>query len=200
MTLIHQPFDKRFKQSPFPPTNQDIYQDFEAPELARQWVFKPFQLIDLTVLSVDTLQQHGTVALMELLLKQVWVKDFLATFQDLIQRGILSHVINKTTEAYLLSVLNYGVDQGGEGQSADELIQLLAHALPERREVIMTFRQQLEKQGVQKGLEAGILQGMERGKLETAREMLQVGSSVDFIKKVTGLSDLNLNALMAQDE
>ena len=148
------------------------------------------------MLPEETLQQQGTAALMELLLKQVWLNDFLSSVRTLIEKGIWQAVMTETTETYLVSVLNYGVDQGDDNQSVDELMQLLELALPERKEVIMTFRQQLE----QRSLQAGILQGVEKGKLETAREMLQVGSSVDFIKKVTGLSDLDLSLLESDNE
>jgi len=63
-------------------------------------------LIDLTVLDEEAIQEHGAAALMELLLKQAWVKDLLSAFRQLIENGILKQVLDQTTESYLLSVLN----------------------------------------------------------------------------------------------
>jgi predicted transposase/invertase (TIGR01784 family) len=45
-------------QSPYP-YSRDIYDCFEAPALAREKMFKPFQLIDLTILSQEHLTTYG---------------------------------------------------------------------------------------------------------------------------------------------
>jgi predicted transposase/invertase (TIGR01784 family) len=55
-------------QSPYPYSN-DIYDDFADIALARQWVFKPFQLIDLTQFTSQELQKHGMAAVMEIFLQ-----------------------------------------------------------------------------------------------------------------------------------
>lgn len=185
------------KQSPFPHST-DIYDEFEDTELARQLVFKPFQLIDLTVLDEEAIQQHGTAALMELLLKRAWVKSLLSTFRQLLESGILKQVLGQTTETYLLSVLNYALHQGDENESVEAFIQLLAKELPERKEMIMTFAEQLRQQGHQEGMQKGI----QKGRQEEARAMVQnlraMGMDNAFIGKVTKLSDEGVTTLLKQ--
>ncbi len=181
------------KQSPFPHST-DIYDEFEDPELARQLVFKPFHLIDLTVLDEETIQQHGTAALMELLLKQAWVKDILSTFRQLIEDGILKQVLDQTTETYFLSVLNYVLNQGEENQSVEACIQLLEKGLPERSEVIMTFAEQLRQQGMQQGMQ----QGERRKALSIARYLLASKNfKLEEVQEATGLGKADLAELLA---
>lgn len=181
------------KHSPFPHST-DIYDDFEDAELARELVFKPFRLIDLTVLDEATIKQHGAVALMECLLKHAWIKDFLSIFRQLIENGILKQALNQTTESYLLSVLNYALNQGEEDQPVDAFIQLLSKELPERSEAIMTFAEQLEQRGRQ--------QGMQQGRQEEARAIVQnmkaIGMDMTFIQKVTKLGPEDIEALLKQ--
>ena len=56
----------------------------------------------------------------------------------------------------------------------------------------MTIAQQLEQKGIEKGIEKGILlgeqRGIEKGKLDVARTMLQNGLDRDTIMKLTGLT------------
>lgn len=49
--------------SPYPHST-DLYDNFEDPEFARQVAFKPFKLIDLSVLSDEEISRHGLVSLM----------------------------------------------------------------------------------------------------------------------------------------
>jgi predicted transposase/invertase (TIGR01784 family) len=191
-------------QSPYP-YSTDIYEAFEDPSLARSLVFKPFHLIDLTILPLEALKQHGVVSLMEISLQQSFKRAFLQAFQQLAKAGLLRQVIRQTTEPYLTAVLEYVLAQEESDQqyAADELIQLFLEALPEKREVVMTFAQQLENRGLEKGLQQGFLQGIEKGKLEgkleekleTARAMLQAGANLKFIKQVTKLKDKDLSDL-----
>jgi predicted transposase/invertase (TIGR01784 family) len=187
-------------QSPYP-YSTDLYEEFEDPNLARSLVFKPFQLIDLTSLPLETLKQHGVVSLMEISLQQSVKKAFFQVFQSLAEEGLLKHVIQHTTESYLTTVLEYVLSQEEPDQpkAADELIQLFLKALPDKREVVMTFADQLENRGVEKGL----LQGMKAhhadvwraSKLEAARNLQAEGLTTEFIKKITGLTDKDLLAL-----
>ncbi len=50
-------------------------------------------------------------------------------------------------------------------------------------------------EGFEKGLEKGIEKGMKKGKIEIAKKLLQIGFETDVIKKSTGLSEKEINAL-----
>jgi predicted transposase/invertase (TIGR01784 family) len=189
------------KRSPYP-YSTDIYDSFADPHLARQLVFRPFQLIDLTVLSEETLQQHGTVALMELLLKTTWKKTFLTLLQRLLDEGLLQQVIDHTTASYLTAVLEYALNQSSrkQNQTADDIIGLFLKALPEKREDIMTFADQLRQQGMQQGMQKGMQKGMQQGMHIAAKKMLAEGMNIAIIEKITGLSDVDLALLAAEDK
>ena len=51
------------------------------------------------------------------------------------------------------------------------------------------------KKGMEKGLEKGIAQGLEKGKIETARNLKQLGVSIDVIVQATGLSEEEVQQL-----
>ena len=42
---------------------------------------------------------------------------------------------------------------------------------------------------IEEGYEKGIVQGMERGKIEMLKSMLSLGIATDIIKKVTGFTE-----------
>ncbi|MEL3908929.1 MAG: hypothetical protein P1P64_07995 [Treponemataceae bacterium] len=52
-----------------------------------------------------------------------------------------------------------------------------------------------EASGIQKGLNQGLLEGAYKNKLETARNLLEMGLSVSQISKATGLSKIEIDEL-----
>lgn len=179
--------------SPYP-YSTDIYEMFTSPEFARQFMFKPFHLLDLTTRSVEVLEKDGLAGVMEILLKAHHAKKELRSILNyVVENGLLGVVIHQTPEAYLQHVLHYTVELNdyNEDFSSKQLIDLLTQALPDKREQIMTFREQLQQEGRQEG----ILLGMHEAKREDARKMLAEGVSRDIVKRVTGLSDIELDLL-----
>lgn len=60
--------------------------------------------------------------------------------------------------------------------------------MPQHEDQLMTIAQQLEQKGVEKGILLGEQRGIEKGKLEVARTMLQNGLDRNTIMKLTGLT------------
>ena len=56
-------------------------------------------------------------------------------------------------------------------------------------------RQQGKEEGLAEGLEKGKEEGEHNAKIETAKNLLSMGLSVDQISKATGLSIKDINAL-----
>jgi len=56
----------------------------------------------------------------------------------------------------------------------------------------------MRKKDEKKGIEKGIKKGIKKGKLEDALMMLKEGIGFDLIKKITGLSEEELNNLRAE--
>lgn len=167
-------------KSPYP-HSLDIYECFDNPILARQAIFKPFTLIDLTVLSDAELAQDGLAFLMEMLLKHSRAKNFLTILKQ--RRETIRDILNQLNQETRRFMLKYVINETQDEKVADavnQLIQILTTDLPEDKETIMTFAQQLEERGRKE----------ERYKM--AKSLLAEGLSLDLVRKVTELSDLDL--------
>lgn len=175
------------RQSPYPYAI-DVYDCFDDPNLARQIAFKPFRLIDLTILSDEQIMQGGVAALMEMLLKHSRAKDFLTTFNK--GKASIQYLLNQLGKEYRRFVIKFVLNemQDEEPNAVEQLVQTFITAFPEEKDIIMTFAQQLEQKGLQKGLQ----QGRREEDLIIAKRMLNMGADYDFIKKATGLSDQDL--------
>lgn len=170
-------------KSPYPHT-LDIYECFDSPTLAKRAIFKPFTLIDLTVLSDDELAQDGLAFLMEMLLKHARAKNFLSILKQ--RREAIREILNQLSKETRRFMLKYVINETQDEKLTDavnQLIQILTTDLPEEKETIMTFAQQLKQQG------------REEERYEMAKNLLAEGLSLDLIKKVTKLSDLDLTEL-----
>ncbi|WP_010598984.1 Rpn family recombination-promoting nuclease/putative transposase [Rickettsiella massiliensis] len=177
-------------ESPYP-HSIDVYQCFENPGLAKKIVFKPFTLIDLTVLSDDELAE-GPAFLMEMLLKHARAKNFLTVLKARrVFIGELLRQLNKELRRYMVKFVINETQDETQPEAVDELVQILTADLPEDKEVIMTFAQQLEQKGLKKGLE----QGRREEDFVIAKKMLARGADREFIKDVTGLSDKDFLSL-----
>ncbi|BBO60304.1 Rpn family recombination-promoting nuclease/putative transposase [Mycoavidus sp. B2-EB] len=177
--------------SPYP-YSTDIFDNFDDVEMAKALVFKPFQLIDLTTQPVNTLQQHGAAALMELLFKHFRNDDFIGTIRELVGLGLFNITLSCTTDSYLTTTIEYinSNEQTGRPGAAEKLLKLYYAAVPEKREIIMNFNEKLRQEGLQEGehLKA----------LAIAKEMLAEGLEYSVVKKVTGLSDEDIKKITPQ--
>ncbi len=176
-------------QSPYP-YSTDIYNEFSNPILARELVFKPFHLIDLTTLSEETIEKHGLAALMEILFKHYRAKDFAHKIKQIAHSGLLAHIIREIGQPYFKEALTYMYHSSGDERSpsVSSVTEMLIEALPNEREVIMTFAEQLKQAGQQ--------EGRQESKIEIAKKMLAVGAELAFIKEVTELSAEEITALI----
>lgn len=172
-------------QRPPYPYSVDILDMFANTELARQLMFKPPKMTDLTTQSYEELVEEGLAGLMQIMIKQGVVRDHLNWIKKNPQLvcSIISSQLGYTSVLYILSP--------DAVNDAEKLKQAILEAAPNQKETVMTAARQIEEVGVKKGMELGLLKGMEKGiekgKLETARNMLQFGSEPSFIEKVTGL-------------
>jgi predicted transposase/invertase (TIGR01784 family) len=67
---------------------------------------------------------------------------------------------------------------------------------PRYREDIMTIAEHLRQEGLQKGLQKGIQEGSSKREREIARNLLAIKMDRSVIEQVTGLSLVELDALM----
>ncbi len=174
------------EETPYPHSN-DLYDCFDDPELARELAFKPFKLIDLTILSDEEISQHGLAALLEMLFKHHRSKQFLSIMRKLIKSNLLQNAIRQLDIAYLTDMLNYIISTSQdetEPRAAQHLIHELIQVFPQEREVIMTFAEQLKQEGRQEGLQ--------EGGIMIAKKMLAKGLDIAFIKELIDISEQEL--------
>jgi recombination-promoting nuclease RpnB len=159
---------------------EDISEYYEEPNLARLVIGKPFQLVNLTKEKDEELLNHGASGLMEILLKRASLVNFTEWMEA--NKKLLG-------ELPVGDYLNIGVDYAlsvGKGK-AEEIINIFMLVYPELKETIMTAAKQLEKRGIEKG--------MQQGKLTIAKNLLKLNLDVKLIQEATGLSQETIETL-----
>nr|WP_081441666.1 Rpn family recombination-promoting nuclease/putative transposase [Rickettsiella grylli] len=186
--------------SPYPHST-DLYDNFEDSELARKVAFKPFKLIDLTVLSDEEISQHGLLSLMEMLFKHHRDKNFLSIMRKMLKTQLVQNVIKQLNISYLSDMLNYVLSttqDETEPQADRVLIKELVGAFPQQTEVIMTFAQQLEQRGLQQGLQQGRQEGRYEEAITIAKKLITQGRSIQYIQDLTNLSENEVLSLVEE--
>ncbi len=97
---------------------------------------------------------------------------------------------------YVLNVRKNGYFEG--------FLDTFKEVFEEDKEAVMTLEEYFTEKGVLRGIEQGREQGREQGiaegkhaeAIEIARKMVDEGIKVDFIKKITGLDDEDLQPLL----
>ncbi len=150
--------------SPYPESTC-LFECFDHVELAKQVLFSPFTLIDLTIIPDDEIKQHGLASTMEMLLKHARLRDMRSAITSLIKDHLIQDAIEKLGENYLKSVLTYmlsvGEDKKDNREAAKEILDNLTHALPEQENLIMTFAQTMTYDAKQEGMQQGRQQGID---------------------------------------
>jgi predicted transposase/invertase (TIGR01784 family) len=180
-------------QSPYP-YSTEIWYCFEQPELAKQWALKPFQLIDLTVMSDEEINHHGLASMMELLLKHAREEQVLSWVKKMLKESNLAIIYSEMGPGYVQEGWRYIVKACGSDkhpEERDQVVVALANAFPEIGEEIMTFAQQFKQEGLQQGLEKGRLDE----RFAIAKNLLGMGIDLNSIKEATHLSEEEISRL-----
>ena len=184
------------KRSPYP-YSTDVFDCFENVELAKEMMFKPFKLIDLSVLSDKEIEQHGIAALFEMLLKHHDTKQLYNLFAHLVKLNFFQETLDVIKDDnYIVNLLEYALNTGEEREHpVEQILELLAENAPKHKEYIMTVADQLRQQGMHEGVILGEKKGIEKGIEKVARSMLNEGAEISFVAKTTGLTVEQLEAI-----
>ena len=155
------------------PFSTSIYDCFEDATMARRFkLFEHFVLWDLNNFSREELLKNGVAALFETLYKQSHTRDF----TELVQK-FAPEFLSSLDWSYLSSSARYISDQSAETKGEKSLNLLLeAISNEDTRRLIMTYSDKLRQEGRQEGI------------LETAKNLIKQGFSLESIAKATGLS------------
>lgn len=136
-------------------------------ELARQFLFKPYQLIDIQRMDDDVLKQHDLWGLVEFVLKYREIRDldtFLRTlfyWMDKIEKQ------DQSVGEFLSRVVLKYLMNGAPAEDTDLFTRLASICLTGKlRDEAMTLAQAFERRGIEKGIEEGIQKGMQQGMQE----------------------------------
>jgi len=173
------------KRTPYPYSTNWL-QEFTDPAQAKKLYSSDFPLVDITLIPDDEIMQHRSMAALTLLQKHIRRRD-LADLTDRLSTILLTGYLSSSQIA---SLIHY-IIHAGDSANAEVFIRQLAGRVPQHEEELMTIAQQLEQNGIIKGLK----QGREQGKRDIARNMLQHGIDPNIVMKITALSEKDLAQL-----
>lgn len=137
----------------------DFFEMFEDSQLARKVFLQPFQLIDLTTIPDNDLQEHSLIGMMELLLKHASTRDVLVFLKK-----IFTHIkiLDAQDELELLTQgLRYLLETHQEKETILNFFQETINS--DNQSFIMTAAQQLIEEGIQLGRQEGRQEGFQEG-------------------------------------
>ena len=179
--LYHNPDEKPY------PYSTCVYDQFKDPNIARSLgIFTRFHLGDLNSIPDKTLESHGSINLMEKLLKYSRRRDAFNILTEELERN-RSWLL--TRENYWKVILIYSTHViGKKGNSEKKLVNLFKDVLSKNEEEIMTtIAQVIEKRGEKRGEERGEKRGVQKNKLTVAKNMLKKGYDINSIQEITEL-------------
>ncbi|HGG5248837.1 TPA: Rpn family recombination-promoting nuclease/putative transposase [Salmonella enterica subsp. enterica serovar Paratyphi B] len=184
------------------PYSMDWLDCFEQPELARRVLSKPWPLIDVSVLDDDDIKTHRRMALLEMVQRDIRLRDgreLLGRLVQLIQLGLNSR---EQVEA----ILRYTILNGMTGEDISPYINQLSGDIPEYEDLMDTIAQQLIRKGAEQERQASLERerasleqerqaSLERERqiarktlLDAARALIDNGVSQEVVMKTMGLS------------
>ncbi|MBS0849176.1 Rpn family recombination-promoting nuclease/putative transposase [Citrobacter sp. JGM124] len=178
------------KRTPYPYSTNWL-QEFSDPELAKRLYSSDFPLVDITVIPDDDIMLHRSMAALTLLQKHIRQRNLAVLIDRLATLLLAGHLAS----TQVVALINYIV-LAGDTADAEAFIRELALRIPQHKEELMTIAQQLEQNGIKKGIALGEQSGIQRGKLEgkldVARAMLKHGIDGASVMHMTGLSEADL--------
>jgi predicted transposase YdaD len=187
------------ERSPYPYSTR-VHDYFTDPALsAALGLFEKFHLIDLTVMEDEEMKQHGSLALMEQILKYSRDRDVFKLVSKLLEEykgtllGLESPLGSDYWYAVYLVVKKIFEQQGYGEEAAAELFSEKLN-LSKTKEEIMNVTQAIGQEFERKGIQ----QGMQQEKLHIAKNMLHSNESKEKIHQFTGLSWVESEQLLRE--
>ena len=202
--LYHNPNDK-----PYPYATR-VYDCFTDSALAEEiGIFTNIHLKDYNLMSDTEIEKHGSIQLMEKLLKYSRHRDALnILMRELEDADITILCYKEYWKQIFIYIHNVVVSKDDGKESHRDLVNLFKKKLMlNQLEVkdMETIAEGIERKGIEIGLEEGkkigieqgIEKGIEQGIFNIAKNMLQKHVEIDFISAITGLSLEQIKALRA---
>jgi Uncharacterized conserved protein len=125
----------------------------EHQDIAREWMFNRFKLIDLSEIPDEEIRQHNWSYLLEMLLKHIDSANIMAFLEELSSE--FKRIANENAEEYVLSMLHYVLAKANLADK-EEFFEWVKRSLPKELEKkSMTIAEQLRSEGVKQGMQQG---------------------------------------------
>lgn len=174
------------EKTPYP-YSTDIMELFVDQNLARDIMFKPFQLIDINSVCDDELVKQSHIGLMQLLMKHIRERDALNLIEDYM--GELKKFAKQGERDFLVSIMQYMVN-AGEVSNQVKFIDIMTNTLAIPEEKIMTIAEHWRQEGRQ--------EGRQEAAQRIARTLLEKGNSVSDVAETTKLKASEVNKLRGE--
>lgn len=197
---------------------RNFWELFEDGKTAKELMGDEYLLVDLQKQSDNEIEQKKHLGMMEYILKHIKARDILNLWQSLLEKFESSIEIDKEDGYIYIKWLLWYSDAKVSEDKQVELAKIIAkHLKKEDQERLMrTIADKYIDEGIAQGMQIGRNEGMQIGEakgmqigeakgmqigeakrtIEVAKNMLNAGSDLAFISKVTGLSISELNQLL----
>jgi predicted transposase/invertase (TIGR01784 family) len=171
----------------------DIFDLFgDKKELAKDILWGPCQLIDLSKIPDKKLRNHLFYGVFAYTMKHIYKKDFAPILKNIIDD--LKHIERQGEMGYIYKTLSYIVE--ASEIKKEIFINNIKDGLSTiNEEKLMTLAEQFRQEGKQQGIQEGLHRGKEEALKTVAMNLLSQGLSVDKIVAATGLSAKEIKSL-----
>ena len=182
----------------------DIFELFgNNKELAKDILYKPYQLIDLQKIPDEEFKLQLWFGVMARIMKHIYKKDIIFYLRETISK--LKDIETQGDTDYTYKIITY-LFEAGEVIDQNEFIETITNGLSVDEEKIMTLAQIYRAEGEQAGVIKGRLEGIAKGKLEgkqaairkMAIKMLNQGIPVQQVAQLTEVSEQELTILLVE--
>ena len=168
----------------------DIFDMFESPTDARGLMFKPFELIDLSVIDDEVLLQKKWSAFFQMIMKHAHDRDVIKTIRRISEAGIISFLLEQRGgDSYIRTVLYYVCNVTNMAGDIRKFLQAIKNSANDIEDKIMTtVAEYLRQEGRQEGIERGIRLGEQEKQNEIVKSLLRNGIDINIIVEASGMS------------
>ena len=178
-------------QSPYP-YSTDFFDYFHDPKLAKELMFKPFPLVDVSHMTDKSLLDNPLTAFPYLLLKHVQFENkFMPVLKRMHQKRIIAQ-LEKMGKGHLLDMLIQFMYKEAELNNEKETSSIISDESTRLGKLAMTLEETITKKALDKHAPDLIAQGeqvgAEKRSLEIAKSMLLESIDENLVAKTTGLA------------
>ena len=170
----------------------DLFDLFgEDKEVAKDILWKPFKLIDLSKIPDEELKNGCMYGIVARMLKHAHEKDAINFLKSILQE--LKTMEKEEQMQYIYATLSYVVC--AYEISKEDFIEIIRNELSfVSEEKVMTIAEQYRQEGIEKGIEKGRIETLKM----VAINLFSQGISIEEITKATGFSVAEMEQLKSQ--